>query len=76
MITLKEAIRKAENMRESKIGTIIDCGDRWAFGFKEDEGKTGSAPVFVFKENGKCEYFFVGDYFNLLEKGQNIALPD
>ena len=40
------------------------------------EGKTGSAPVFVFKENGKCEYFFVGDYFNLLEKGQNIALPD
>ena len=75
-MTLKEAISKAEKMRQSKISAIVDCGDRWAFGFEEDKGKYGSAPVFVFKENGKSEFFFVGDYFMFLEKGQDVTLPD
>ena len=76
MITLKEAVKIAENMRQSKISAIVDCEDRWAFGFEEDKGKYGSAPVFVFKETGESEFFFVGDYFLLLEKGQDIPLPD
>ena len=62
MISLKDAFKKAEKFRGSKICSAGDCGDKWIFGFEEDVGKTGGAPVAVFKEKGTCEYFFVVDY--------------
>lgn len=36
MITLKEAIKRAETVRGSKIVRAVDCGDRWAFDFEDD----------------------------------------
>ena len=62
MINFTDALKKAEKFRGNKICSASDCGDRWIFGFEEDVGKTGSAPVAVFKEKGTCEYFFVVDY--------------
>ena len=44
MITLKEAILKAENWRGSKVKNIKDCGDRWIFTFESDYPK--DEPVF------------------------------
>ena len=75
-MTLKEAIGRAETARGSAVGSIKDCGDRWAFAFKEDEGCLGSAPVFVFKEDGRCEFFFIGDYIDLLRAGKNVSLKE
>ena len=36
MVTLKEAIKRAETVRDSKIVRVVDCGDRWAFDFEDD----------------------------------------
>ena len=44
MLTLKEAILKAENWRGSKVKTVKECGDRWIFTFEDDYPK--SEPVF------------------------------
>lgn len=41
-MTLQEAIKRAEKWRESKIATILDCGDRWAFTFENDYPKQTS----------------------------------
>lgn len=75
-MTLQEAKNKAEEFRGSEVSFVKDCGDRWAFTFKVDEGRLGSAPVFVFKNNGKCEFFFIGDYVDLLRAGKPIQLPE
>ena len=41
-----------------------------------NEGKTGGAPVAVFKESGVCEYFFVLDYIleGVFDKLKHIDL--
>ena len=62
MIALKNALKKAEDFRRSEVKSCGDCGDRWVFSFKEDEGKIGGAPVVVYKTSGACEYFSVADY--------------
>ena len=36
MLRLKEAILKAQTWRGSKVKTVKDCGDRWAFTFEDD----------------------------------------
>ena len=36
MITIKEAIKRAEAVRGSKIVNVVDCDDRWAFCFEDD----------------------------------------
>ena len=74
-MTLKEAISLAEEARGSEVGAIKDCDDRWAFAFKEDFGRLGSAPIFIFKNDGRCEFFFVGDYVELLMTGKSVPLP-
>ena len=37
MVSLKDAFKKAEKFRGSKICSAGDCGDKWIFGFIEDE---------------------------------------
>jgi len=74
-MTLEDAIKLAETTRGSEVGIIKDCGDRWAFGFKEDIDCLGSAPAFVYKDNGQCEFFFAGDYIDVLRNGVNVDLP-
>lgn len=69
-MTLQEAVKIAEESRGGKVSIAGDCGDRWVFSFKEDEGCLGGAPVFVFKDDGRCEYFFVTDYIDSLESGE------
>lgn len=39
-MTLQEAIKKAETWRGSKVASVVDCGDRWAFTFEADYPKT------------------------------------
>ena len=75
-MTLKDAIRVAEAARGSAVGFIMDCGDRWAFGFKDDEDCLGSAPAFVFKDDGHCEFFFIGDYTDLLRTAKTVSLEE
>lgn len=75
-MTLKEAIETAQAARGSAVSFALDCGDRWAFGFKDDEGCLGSAPAFVFKNDGRCEFFFIGDFLDLLRAGNPIPIKE
>ena len=43
MISLKDAFKKAEKFRGSKICSAGDCDDRLIFGFTDDEPDTLSA---------------------------------
>ena len=89
MITLKEAIKRAEKWRGRKVVSIRDCGDRWVFNFEHDEQGTWDSripdfakevlasvdypePVFSFKDDGHCEFFFISENLDLLSKGRNI----
>ncbi len=75
-MTLKDAIKIAEEIRGSEVSIVKDCGDRWAFGFRADADRLGSAPAFVFKGDGHCEFFFVGDYIDVLQRGIYVELPN
>ena len=74
-MTLEEAIIVAENLRGDVVCVAKDCGDRWAFSFEGDRNCIGSAPVFVYKNSGKCEYFFIGDYADMLLKAKFLHIP-
>lgn len=39
MLTLREAIKKAEEARGSKVVYAKDCNDRWVFNFENDYPK-------------------------------------
>ena len=54
MITLKEAISKAENWRGSKVKTVKECNDRWVFTFEDDYPK--EKPVFDEKSGAVPDY--------------------
>ena len=56
-MNLHQAIRIAEQARESKVVVAGDLGDRWIFSFEDDAGKTGGLALFVFKDSGDCEVF-------------------
>lgn len=75
MISLEKAIKTAEQSRESEVVGIVDCGDRWAFAFKADVGCLGSCPVFVYKDDGRAEYFSISDHVELLKSGTRVDLP-
>ena len=74
-VTLEEAIQKAESSRGDVVYIAKDCGDRWAFAFEGDKNCIGSAPVFVYKEDGRCEYFFIGDYIDMLLTAKLLHIP-
>ena len=99
MLTLKEAIKIVEKQRGSKVVNASDCGDRWAFYFKDDEPQSPEIiddpripdfaknvlsagqrlPAFVFKDNGKVEYFLFSFVADLVQKGEitfrHVELP-
>ncbi len=75
MLDLKAAIKKAETKCGKKVATARDCGDKWIFTFDESEGKKSTAPMFVFKENDRSEYFFIDDSENALHGGKSVELP-
>ena len=75
MLTLKEAIKIAEMERNSKVVCANDCGDRWAFGFEDDENKTDGIPLFVYKIDGNVEYFLSGMLVDSLENGEITCNP-
>ena len=70
-MTLQEAIKIAETERKSKVTGAGDCGDRWVFSFEDDIGKTDCMPLFVYKENGKVEYFLMGFFMDSLIHGDH-----
>ena len=74
MLDLKMAIQKAETKCGKKVVSARDCGDKWVFTFAEMEGKMATAPMFVFKENDRSEYFFIDDSENALHGGKNVDL--
>lgn len=76
MLNLREAIKKAEVKSGKKVIGALDCGDRWILTFAEDKEKIPAepAPVFVFKETGRHEYFFIGDYKKFINEGKPVDL--
>ena len=77
MITLKEAVKIATEFRGSKVSSGNECSDSWIFGFKEDEGKLGSAPVVVSKKSGECRFFdFTNEEIELLSNSSKLDKKD
>lgn len=77
MLTLEEGIKKAEETVGGIVVTIRDCGDRWSFSFKEDEGKFGAISMFIFKEDGEIEYFLMdAENIAILKNGKDTPLPN
>ena len=76
MLNLREAIKKAEQTSGKKVIGALDCGDRWILNFAEDTEKSPSttAPIFIFKENGRHEYFFIGEYNKYIREGKPVDL--
>jgi len=76
MLNLREAIKKAETASGKKVVGALDCGDRWALTFTEDNEKNSSTPppIFVFKESGRHEYFVLGEYKNYIREGKPVDL--
>ena len=76
LITLKDAINKAEKEVGGKILTVDDCDDRWVFGFDfEADAQTGV--VFCwFKDTREFRDFFPPDEPNVLLRAKPIELPD
>lgn len=70
MITLEEATQIAERWRESKIAGAGDCGDRWAFSFKEDANCLGGLVALIKKNDGSCEGIGSADFAYLLIDGK------
>ncbi len=56
MVALSEAISIAERERASTVISAGDCGDKWVFGFKADQGKMDATLLFVYKIDGSVEY--------------------
>ena len=75
MITLEYAINLAERTT-GKIDSISDCGDRWVFDFFDEKYKFGTVSMFVFKKNGKFEYFsrLMEEYQEILKNSKPISL--
>ena len=74
-MTLKEAIQIAEKERNSKVIGANDCGNRWFFSFENDIGKFDGMPIFVYKDDGRCEYFCMAEFMYLLSEGKEICTP-
>ena len=70
MLTLQEAIEIAESERKSKVSSAGDCGGKWAFSFEDDKDKIDGVPLFVYKSNGKCEYFCPAEFMYSLADGE------
>ncbi len=66
MITFEEAIQIAERWRGSEIAGAGDCGDRWAFSFKEDANCLGGLVLLIKKSDGSCEGIGSADFAYLL----------
>ena len=56
MVALSEAINIAERERASTVISAGDCGDKWVFGFKVDQGKMDAMLLLVYKGDGSVEY--------------------
>lgn len=73
-MTFNAALRLAETKRGSKVDLALDCEDRWVFYFSVDKGKFGALPMFVLKETGEWDYFFMYDYEEMLRAGKPIPI--
>lgn len=73
VVKLKEAIQLAEHERKSKVVGAADCGDRWAFSFDDDVGKTDGMPMFVHKSDGKSEIFCPAEFMYAVAEGQAVC---
>ena len=73
VVNLKEAIQLAERERKSKVTGAADCGDRWAFSFDDDMGKTDGMPLFVYKSDGKSEFFCPAEFMYAVAEGQVVC---
>ena len=70
MTTFEEAIQIAERWRGSEIAGAGDCGDHWAFSFKEDSNCLGGLVVLIKKSDGLCEEIGSADFAYLLIDGE------
>ena len=74
-MTIIEAVQIAEQERKSKVVGANDCGDKWFFCFEDDDGKTDAIPLFVFKNDGRCEYFCLSEFMYMLASGEVQCTP-
>ena len=75
MITLAQAVQKAEQETGWTVSSVKDCGDRWSMNFKEEAGTISTLPMFIMKETGDLEYFFMtAENIELLKRGILVKL--
>ena len=73
-MTLEEIVQKAEEQFDCRVEVAVDCGDKWALCFEQDEECLGMIPAFVLKNGAGCEFFFLEDFVGLLNNGRVIEL--
>ena len=74
MITLKEAIEKAEKEIGGKILTVDDCDDRWVFGFDFEIGAYTGVLFCCLKHTGEIVAFFPPDEPDVLLRAKPLSL--
>ena len=71
-MTLKEAVKKAEQETGGTVLFVDDCGDRWVFGFDFEEGATMGVVFCCFKDTGNFTHFFPPDEPDVLKRAKSI----
>ena len=76
VMTLKDAIHKAELTLTGKVISIFDCDDRWIFHFDWEAGTLTTYFWFCYKDTGEIGYIFPPDNSEVLERAKKVPLPD
>lgn len=77
MIDVEKACEIAtKEMYEPFVDVITDIGRGYVIGTMNEDGKTADLPpVFVDKETGKAESYFIPSYFAEIRKGVELEVP-
>ena len=77
MIDIEKACEIAtKELKEPFIDTIIDVGSGFVIGTVAENGDIAEQfPLFVCKDSGKTEFFFVPGRIEELKKGKFVKIP-
>lgn len=72
MLTLQEAIKKAEQEIGGKVIWVGDYKDRWVLGFDFEEDTLSSIVWCCYKNTGEIGYFFPPDEPDVLKSTKEV----
>ena len=77
MIDVEQACEIAtKDRKEPFVEGITDIGRGFVIGTMTEDGEVADIPpVFMHKDDGKIEDFFVPDHFEELENGKEVDVP-